>query len=51
MSTNDSKTPKDDRISLADEDAVKQVLLNSVLGLWDVVNNAKGLPARWRSSI
>lgn len=32
MSTSDS-------ISLADEDAVKQVLVDSVLGLWDVVNN------------
>jgi uncharacterized protein (TIGR00730 family) len=39
MSTNDSKAPKDDRISLADEESVKQVLVNSVLGLWDVVNN------------
>ena len=26
-------------VSLADEDAVKQVLVSSVLGLWDVVNN------------
>jgi len=26
-------------ISLADEEGVKQVLVNSVLGLWDVVNN------------
>ena len=39
MSTNGSKAPKDAMISLADEDAVKQVLVNSVLGLWDVVNN------------
>ena len=39
MSTNDSKAPKDDMISLADEEGVKQVLVNSVLGLWDVVNN------------
>ena len=39
MSMNDSKTPKDDRISLADEEGVKQVLVNAVLGLWDVVNN------------
>jgi uncharacterized protein (TIGR00730 family) len=39
MSTNNSKAPKDDRISLADEESVKQVLVNSVLGLWDVVNN------------
>ena len=28
-----------DTISLGDEAAVKQVLINSVLGLWDVVNN------------
>src|SRR4051794_7883834 len=26
-------------VSLADEDAVKQVLVSSVLGLWDVVNS------------
>jgi uncharacterized protein (TIGR00730 family) len=26
-------------VSLADEEGVKQVLVNSVLGLWDVVNN------------
>ena len=39
MSANASKAPKDAMISLADEDAVKQVLVNSVLGLWDVVNN------------
>ena len=39
MSTSDSQAPKDDMISLADEEGVKQVLVNSVLGLWDVVNN------------
>lgn len=39
MSTDDSQAPNDDRISLADEEGVKQVLVNSVLGLWDVVNN------------
>jgi len=26
-------------VSLSDEDAVKQVLVNTVLGLWDIVNN------------
>ena len=26
-------------VSLADEERVKEVLVNSVLGLWDVVNN------------
>jgi uncharacterized protein (TIGR00730 family) len=30
---------KSDAVSLADEEAVKQVLVDSVLGLWDVVNN------------
>jgi uncharacterized protein (TIGR00730 family) len=34
-------------ISLADEEGVKQVLVNSVLGLWDVVNNLTRLrPAK-----
>jgi uncharacterized protein (TIGR00730 family) len=34
-------------ISLADEDGVKQVLVDSVLGLWDVVNNLTRLrPSR-----
>jgi hypothetical protein len=31
----DSSTP----VSLADEEQVRQVLIDSVLGLWDVVNN------------
>src|SRR3974390_1870388 len=30
---------KSGTISLADEDAVKQVLVQSVFGLWDIVNN------------
>src|SRR4030095_10687161 len=34
-------------VSLADEEAVKQVLIDSVLGLWDVVNNLTQLrPSR-----
>ena len=34
-------------ISLSDEEGVQQVLMNSVLGLWDVVNNLTRLrPAR-----
>src|SRR4029077_11168630 len=32
-------TDKSATISLADEDAVKQVLVNTVFGLWDIVNN------------
>jgi len=36
-----------DAVSLADEDAVKKVLIDSVLGLWDVVNNLTRLkPSR-----
>ena len=38
MSTSEAST-RNDAISLADEEAVKKVLVDSVLGLWDVVNN------------
>jgi hypothetical protein len=34
MSTNDSMKTKPNRVSLADEEGVKQVLVNSILGLW-----------------
>jgi hypothetical protein len=36
MSANDSMVQRPDLVSLADEEGVKQVLVNSVLGLWDV---------------
>jgi uncharacterized protein (TIGR00730 family) len=39
MSKNDSLIQKQAAISLADEEGVKQILVDSVLGLWDVVNN------------
>jgi uncharacterized protein (TIGR00730 family) len=39
MSKNAIVGQKSDAVSLADEEGVKQVLVNSVLGLWDVVNN------------
>src|SRR6478736_6551719 len=40
----DSRT---ERVSLADEKAVTQVLVDSVLGLWDTVNNLTRLqPSR-----
>src|SRR6516162_3198974 len=39
MSTNDTNREKPATISLADEEAVKQILLSTVFGLWDVVNN------------
>jgi hypothetical protein len=42
-----SKTAPSEAISLADEEGVKQVLVSSVLGLWDVVNNLTRLrPSR-----
>lgn len=39
MNTSDTITQQSTAVSLADEEAVKKVLLDSVLGLWDVVNN------------
>ena len=45
MSKSESMAQKPEAISLADEEAVKQVLIDSVLGLWDVVNNLTRLQA------
>ena len=46
MSTN-NQIQRTEAISLGDENAVKQVLIDSVLGLWDVVNNLTRLkPSR-----
>jgi uncharacterized protein (TIGR00730 family) len=39
MSKSDSLTHKSDAVNLADEEGVKQVIVSSILGLWDVVNN------------
>jgi uncharacterized protein (TIGR00730 family) len=39
MATNDARDNKPSTVSLADEDAVKQILVNTVFGLWDIVNN------------
>jgi uncharacterized protein (TIGR00730 family) len=39
MSTKDTSQDKPGNISLADEDAVKQVLVRSVFGLWGIVND------------
>ena len=45
--TGNSGDARGRRISLTDEEAVKQVLVNSVLGLWDVVNDLTRLkPSR-----
>jgi uncharacterized protein (TIGR00730 family) len=47
MTTNISTAQKANAVSLADEERVKQVLVNAVLGLWDVVNNLTRLkPSR-----
>lgn len=39
MKKAESATRRNETISLADEDQVKEILANSVLGLWDVVNS------------
>jgi uncharacterized protein (TIGR00730 family) len=47
MSAQDSHEDRPGRISLADEEAVKQLLVSTVFGLWDVVNNLTRLrPSR-----
>src|SRR5262245_43985384 len=47
MSTKNPQQDTQDIVSLADEEGVKQVLTQSVLGLWDVVNNLTRLrPSR-----
>src|SRR5262249_30708614 len=47
MSTNDTREEKPGTISLADEDSVKQILVSTVFGLWDIVNNLTRLrPSR-----
>ena len=39
MATNDARDNKPSTVSLADEEAVKQILVSTVFGLWDIVNN------------
>jgi uncharacterized protein (TIGR00730 family) len=55
LSITDSPGPRPDVVSLGDEDAVKEVVWNSVLGLWDLINNLTRLQpsqrARYRVSI
>jgi uncharacterized protein (TIGR00730 family) len=47
MSANAGPEGRADNISLADEDSVRKVLADSVLGLWDLVNNLTRLrPSR-----
>src|SRR5262249_57651010 len=55
MSRDESAGSRPDVVSLGDEEAVKQVLMHSVLGLWDVVNSLTRLrpsrPDRYRVTI
>lgn len=39
MSSENSREVRSDGVSLADEEAVKKILIDSVIGLWDTVNN------------
>jgi uncharacterized protein (TIGR00730 family) len=39
MSTSEARDNKTSTVSLADEESVKQVLVSTVFGLWDIVNN------------
>src|SRR5262245_1718813 len=39
MSTAAASQDKPNTVSLADEDAVKQLLVGTIFGLWDIVNN------------
>src|SRR5215471_13187326 len=39
MSTNEASKNKAATVSLTDEEGVKQILVNTVFGLWDIVNN------------
>ena len=43
MSTENAVPKSSATISLADEEAVKEVLVNTVFGLWDIVNNPHAL--------
>jgi uncharacterized protein (TIGR00730 family) len=47
MSANDTSGAKRGTVSLADEEAVKQILVSTVFSLWDIVNNLTRLrPSR-----
>jgi uncharacterized protein (TIGR00730 family) len=39
MNAQEIKHQRPDTVSLADEDAVKEILVSTVFGLWDIVNN------------
>src|SRR6516225_3381664 len=39
MNAGNTREERPNTVSLADEDAVKQILVNTVFGLWEIVNN------------
>src|SRR5580704_18624938 len=49
MSTAGASNNKPNTVSLADEEAVKQILVSTVFGLWDIVNNLTRLRPSKRS--
>ena len=51
MSDRTSADTTSSGVSLADEEGTKQILVDSVLGLWDVVNNLTRLKASRRGSL
>src|SRR5512139_3022285 len=55
MNTDEAAGKGPQTASLADEEAVKQILVSTVLGLWDMVNNLTRLrpskPERYRVTI
>jgi len=50
MGATEPVTDRTNSVSLADEAAVKDVLVNSILGLWDVVNNLTRIKPSKRDS-
>jgi uncharacterized protein (TIGR00730 family) len=49
MNTTENNASRTNVVRLADEDAVKKVVVDSILGLWDVVNNLTRLQPTRRS--
>jgi uncharacterized protein (TIGR00730 family) len=49
MKTNNHAAQRTNIVTMGDEDAVKQVVVDSILGLWDVVNNLTRLQPTHRS--
>ena len=50
MSVSGTHEEKSGSVSLADEEAVKQILVSTVFGLWDIVNNLTRLRPSKRES-